>query len=281
MRVVEFLSKIQSPVGVRDLSRHLDMPVASIHRVLQALKRERLIVQVSDQGLYASGERLVELATNLMRAHNLVPVASPFLNRMAALSGESATLMVMEGNEAVCVASVESEQMLRVVFPVGWRGPLYRGASGRLLLAFQPVEVIETVIENGAREEGADRLLDSEALRRSLPELRKAGYVVSHGERHEGWSSVAAAIHAPGATVIGSVALYGPNSRFGDKQLEDHAKHVTECARSISDALAQLVDAGPIGPQLDAESLRRRQYYARPSDAASMPYTLSPAERTP
>lgn len=260
MRVVEYLSKTREPMGVRDLSRHLGVAVASTHRLLQSLKRERLVVQVGEQGMYASGERLVELATNLMHSHHLVPIATPFLQKVAARSGESVTLMVVDGYEAVCAASIESEHMLRVVFPVGWRGPLYRGASGRLLLAFQPPEVIEAVIAAGQRESGSQKLDDPATLLRSLAELRKAGNAVSHGERHEGWSSAAAAIRAPGGMVIGTIAVYGPSARFLNSKLANHTKQVIACARDISAALGKRLDAGAIGPRAAAESLTRRQH---------------------
>src|SRR5205809_56701 len=110
-------------MGVRELSRALDMPVGSTHRVLQALKRERLVTYLPD--------------------------------------------------------------------------PLAR-------------EIVRT----GARAAAPHRLEDPEQLLRQLPGIRRRGYAVSHGEREEGLSSVAAAIHGPEQNVLASVALYGPNSRF-------------------------------------------------------------------
>ena len=83
-----------------------------------------------------------------MRAHDLVPTALPYLHEAAERSGDSVAIMVVEGHEAVCAASVEGDQLLRVVFPAGWRGPLYRGASGRILLAFEPEETIRAVLKS-------------------------------------------------------------------------------------------------------------------------------------
>ena len=40
LRIIEQLGDSAQPVGVRELSRTLDIPVGTTHRVLQALKRE-------------------------------------------------------------------------------------------------------------------------------------------------------------------------------------------------------------------------------------------------
>jgi DNA-binding IclR family transcriptional regulator len=239
MRVVEHLSKTREAVGVRELSRDLGIAVASTHRILKALCRERLAVQVGDRGLYASGARLVEIASHLVHTNELVPIALPLLRNVAAKSGESALIMTAEGRESVCQASVESHQFLRVVFPVGWRGPLYRGATGRVLLAFQAPRAIDSVIAGGQRAAGALKLTDSGDLVRSLAKIRRDGYGVSHGERQEDWSSVAAPIHGPDGLVVAAVAVYGPSARFARADLPRFIGLATGCANAVSEALQQ------------------------------------------
>jgi IclR family transcriptional regulator, KDG regulon repressor len=237
LKVVEHIGEAARPMGVRELSRALDMPVGNTHRVLQALKRERLVEQAGDRGLYRLGPRIGELSSKFMRSHDLVPTAMPFLHEAVERSGDSVAIMVVDGREAVCAASVEGDQLLRVVFPVGRRGPLYRGASGRILLAFQPEETITAVLRDGAKATGPAKLADSAQVLASLAGIRKRGYAVSHGEREEGITSVAAAIRGPDSTVLASVALYGPSSRFSRAELASHLSSVRECASAISDAL--------------------------------------------
>ena len=237
MKVVEHLSKARGAVGVRELSRDLGLAVASTHRILRALCRERLAVQVGDRGLYASGARLVEIASHLLHTNDLVPIALPLLRGVAADSGESALIMTAEGRESVCRASVESDQFLRVVFPVGWRGPLYRGATGRVLLAFQPSRTIAIVIASGQKAVGALKITDPEDLLLSLARIRRAGYGVSHGERHEDWSSVAAPIYGPDGRVVAAVAVYGPSARFARGDLPRHIGLASACANAVSEAL--------------------------------------------
>jgi len=213
------------------------MPVGNTHRVLQALKRERLVEQAGDRGLYRLGPRIGELSSKFMRSHDLVPTAMPFLHEAVERSGDSVAIMVVDGHEAVCAASVEGDQLLRVVFPIGRRGPLYRGASARILLAFQAAETIDAVLRNGTKAKGTAKLADPDQVLASLAGIRKRGYAVSHGEREEGITSVAAAIRGPDHTVLASVALYGPSSRFSRAELASHLSSVRECASAISDAL--------------------------------------------
>jgi DNA-binding IclR family transcriptional regulator len=190
--------------------------------------------------------RIAELSRRFMRAHDLVPTAVPFLHEAVERSGDSVAIMVVEGHEAVCAASVEGDQLLRVVFPAGWRGPLYRGASGRILLAFEPEETIRAVVKAGTRAPAALRIEDPDKLTASLAQIRKRGYAVSHGERAEGFTSVAAAVRGPDRTVMASVALYGPHSRFTSRaDLANHLNSVRECAAAIHDALTDRLKRGP------------------------------------
>ena len=113
LRIIEQLGESAQPIGVRELSRALAIPVGTTHRVLQALKRERLVEQAGERGLYRSGMRIAELSRRFMRAHDLVPTALPWLHDAAERSGDSVAIMVVEGHEAVCAASVEGDQLLR------------------------------------------------------------------------------------------------------------------------------------------------------------------------
>jgi IclR family negative regulator of allantoin and glyoxylate utilization operon len=240
LRIIEQLGDSAQPVGVRELSRTLDIPVGTTHRVLQALKRERLVEQAGERGLYRSGLRIAELSRRILRANDLVPTALPSLHEAVERSGDSVAVMVVEGNEAVCAASVECDQLLRVVFPAGWRGPLHRGASGRLLLAFEPEDKIRAIVKIGARAARPNRIEDPDAFITDLDALRKRGYSVSHGEREEGFTSVAATVRGPDGAVIASVAIYGPHSRFSARaDLTHHMRTVRECAAAIEAALAQ------------------------------------------
>jgi len=263
LQVVEYLSHAPEPVGVRELGRILDMPVASTHRVLQALKRERLVTQVGERGLYASGERLGQLANNLFRAHDLVPRARPFLLQMAEETGESVVVMVAEGHEVVRVASAEGSHMLRVVFSAGWRGPLYRGASGKLLLAHRSEETVKAVIAEGVKAAPALRLTNAQQLLSELPAIRRRGYSISHGERHEGLSSIAAPIMGPDRQLLAAIALYGPTPRIALRRgdLQALIKLTMLYATRVSDALADRSNVGALRRDRTSSSVRPR---ARP-----------------
>src|SRR6185436_2411190 len=105
LRIIEQLGESPQPIGVRELSRTLDIPVGTTHRVLQALKRERLVEQAGERGLYRSGLRIAELSRRILRANDLVPTAMPCLREAVEKSGDSVAIMVVEGDEAVCAAS--------------------------------------------------------------------------------------------------------------------------------------------------------------------------------
>ncbi len=236
LRVVEELSLAVEPRGVRELSHSLELSVGNTHRILQALKRERLVVQSGRRGQYRSGSRLAELAGNTLRTGTLVRASTPLIQRTAHETGESLVVMVADADEAVCVASVEGAHLLRVVFPVGWRRPLLRGASGRVLLAYQPPDAVRAALRDAknARAKPAS----AAGFMRSLAAIRGRGCGISHGERSEGFTSIAAAIVGTDNAVLASVALYGASTRFKGAALKTQAAAVRACASAIGASIA-------------------------------------------
>ena len=53
---------------------------------------------------------------------------------------ETASVYIAEGDSRICLDHVESTHSLRRVIPIGESLPLYKGAAGKVLLAWAPKE---------------------------------------------------------------------------------------------------------------------------------------------
>lgn len=234
IRVMMYLSESPRPVGIRHASRALGLSVARTYRAFQALRAERLVVRDAERHTYRLGLKVVEIANNVLATFNLQTLALPFMERLRDKTSESVSCLVAEGLERVCLASVESRQMLRIVFPPGSRGPLYSGAPGRVLLAFQPPDVIEAVIRGGLRPLTPNTITDEGQLRSALKSIRANRYAISHGERQLDISSIAAPICDHSGHVIASVAVFGPSSRCSNERLKRILPLLSRSAGDIS-----------------------------------------------
>ncbi len=205
-----------SLAGVVEGTR-LSRPTA--HRLLSALEAHHLVARAG--GRYSLGLRLLGWG-NRAAGTNLVDAAQPTLAALRDGTGESTQLYVREGDDRVCVASVERATGLRDTVPVGAVLQLTRGSAGKVLLAW-------------AEDRGRYTDLVAEPV---LEEIRRRGWAESVAEREEGVASVSAPVFdASGSVVSAAVSASGPIARLGDHPGERLAERVVAAAREIEGAL--------------------------------------------
>jgi IclR family acetate operon transcriptional repressor len=77
-----------------------------------------------------------------------------------------------------------------------------------------------------------------DALAKHCAEIRANGLAGDDGEYQEGIRCVAAPIRAEGGTVIGSIGISAPLSRFPQDKYEDWGARVRETAEKIGSKLS-------------------------------------------
>jgi DNA-binding IclR family transcriptional regulator len=195
----------------------LSRPTA--HRLLSALEAHHLVTRAG--GRYSLGLRLLGWGNRAVGT-NLVDAARPALAVLRDGTGESTQLYVREGDDRVCVASVERATGLRDTVPVGAVLQLARGSAGKVLLAW-------------AEDRGRYADLVAEP---DLEEIRRRGWAESVAEREEGVASVSAPVFdASGSVVSAAVSASGPIARLGDHPGGRLAERVVAAAREIERAL--------------------------------------------
>ena len=74
----------------------------------------------------------------MQRTDDLVALSMPTLERLRELTGETASLHCLLGNERICVAELVSPEPIRMQSDVGRTYPIHAGAAGKAILAWQP-----------------------------------------------------------------------------------------------------------------------------------------------
>src|SRR3954452_11266074 len=145
--------------GLASLAEVVDgtgLPRPTAHRLLSALEAHHLVTR--RDGRYALGLRLLGWGNRAVGT-NMVHAALPVLAALRDETGESTQLYVREGEDRVCVASVERASGLRDTVPVGAVMPLARGSAGKVLLAWAEdrerwVDLVEGSVLEGVRDLG-------------------------------------------------------------------------------------------------------------------------------
>ena len=203
-KVVLVLAALEEgPLALSALARTTGLPRASAHRLAVALEAHGL-VRRDAEGRFALGLRLVALGRAASDGLALVEVARPVLEALRSETGESVQLYVRDGDQRVCVASLESPHGLRTIVRVGEALPLDRGSAGKVL--------------------------------RSDHAVAADGWAESVEEREPGVASVSAPVRGEDGVVKAAVGVSGPVERTTRSPGRRYGPAVVRAARAVEAA---------------------------------------------
>jgi IclR family KDG regulon transcriptional repressor len=215
LNVLERLSLLDGDIDLGSLARQMRLPKSTLLRLLTTLKRHSLVHQDERTRRFRLGWALIYLGRAANRAFDLVEMVHPFLERLSKQVGETANLVLLEGNRAVYVDQVVSDSIIRGVPPVAARLGLHCTAAGKVLLGFQSPERLERILAQlRLAQLTAKTITDPDRLRRALRQVRRRGYSVDDEESEVGGRCLAAPVCDREGRVIAAISVVGPSSRF-------------------------------------------------------------------
>jgi DNA-binding IclR family transcriptional regulator len=217
------------PRSLSELVEATGLTRATAHRLAVALEAHGLVRR--DDGRFTLGLRLIGLGHAAAEAVPGWLDARPALEWLRTQTGESVQLFVRDGDERVCVESLDAAHELRTIVPVGARLPLDRGSAGRVLRAGGNTP-------GNTPGDTADRR-SGRAGRQPGPGASSAeAWVESVGERQAGVASVSAPVADPAGRVVAAVSVSGPIDRTTRAPGRRYGPAVVEAAARISAHLA-------------------------------------------
>ncbi|WP_406691251.1 IclR family transcriptional regulator [Saccharopolyspora sp. ID03-671] len=213
----------------RELIDATGLPKSTVVRLVSTLEQRGLLWTRGD-GRLAPGAGMLRWAQLAHDAWQLPPEAVECLRRLSTESGgESSRIYVRQGVNRLCVAQHEGTQQLRHVVRIGEAMPLWAGASGHALLIGAAPEAVRGV----AAAAGRGTEFEAEFAER-VRRAEERGWAVSHGEREDGVSAVAAPVTDSAGRVVAAVGLGGPTSRFTQDRVSEFLPVLVHAAEQLS-----------------------------------------------
>ena len=129
------LFREQPRVRLTDACKYLGVAHSTAHRLLAMLAHHGFVQQEPVTRAYIAGPALVEVGLAVVGSLNVREQARPMMEELAAETGETVHLGVLEGDQVRYVDAVESERALRVVARTGTLVPAHCTSLGKALLA--------------------------------------------------------------------------------------------------------------------------------------------------
>jgi DNA-binding IclR family transcriptional regulator len=205
-------------ISLSQIAREADLHVATTHRLLSALAQEDFITYNRVSKRYHLGLELHILAGS---AHQFA-IRHRFriaLERIAHETEDTAFLLIRSGNDALCIDRVEGKFPIRIIaIDIGIRRPLGIGAGSLALIAFLPIDQMESILLANARRFPQYKNLTVEDIRSIASASRRVGYVVSEGLFHDGVISMGIPIFNKKGEVIAAITVSSIAQRMDEKR---------------------------------------------------------------
>lgn len=231
--------------GPTELAQHVGLHKSVVHRLLVTLSGSGVLTRNADTGQYSLGPVIAQLQPRGGFNGAIKQIARPYLQRLAAASGETVSFCVREESQGLCIDYVDSPQSMRFTVSTGQTFPLNAGCVGKVILAFQPDDFIESLIEKKAlKRYTPNTITDPKKLRAELLRIRKLGYGFSDAEITPGSRSVGAPVYGPDGTVFASLVISAPSFRMPDNELDRFISMVRNEATGLSRELGYVRESG-------------------------------------
>ncbi len=212
----------RSPDGARgtDVAAACNLPPATTHHLLETLRAADFLSKDS-QRRYRMGPEVGALADAFMRETHLPESLMDALRGLAERTGETAYVSGWMHEDVVVLSTVEGSQAVRVAgLHRGSQGEAHARASGKLLLAWSPPEVVDRYLGRHPLKAITEHTItDRDDLLAELSAIRRRGYAVDKEEYAEGVSCVAAPLITDGVAVL-AYTVSAPWDRFRRHQRE-------------------------------------------------------------
>lgn len=237
LAVIRAFSRREPSLSIAMVAGRTGLTRAAARRYLMTLAALGYVVESG--GRFSLTPRVLDLGFTYLSTLDVTAVAPPFMERVASTLHESCSVSVLDGREIVYVARRAADRIMSINLAVGSRLPAHATSMGKVLLAHLPAAELERYLAEERRERLTEHtLVEEDALRAALAEVRAQGWAVADEESELGVRSLAAPIVDRSGEVHAAINVAAHASRVSLAQLKrDSLPVLLEAARGISRAL--------------------------------------------
>jgi IclR family transcriptional regulator, KDG regulon repressor len=234
-KILDLFTMERNSLSISEIHKELKYPKSTIFRLLATLEEMDYIKQNPDTRRYSLGFPFYRLGSIVLKDFDLRSVAKPIMEELVRDTGMTVDLNIRNGNSRVCIDKIDGPLIVVNFIRIGEYTPLYKGASGKLLLAFSDDR--EEVLQQFSRE--VDINIDE--LRDELNEIRENGYKVTTGERMPGSFGIAVPIFSHTNQIVANLTIAGQYQTLTEENKRIFLNRVKSCSYKISERLGYSV----------------------------------------
>ncbi|MGJ3239798.1 MAG: IclR family transcriptional regulator [Anaerolineae bacterium] len=223
---------------VDELEQLTHIPTSTIYRYIKVLV-DKGFIEKAEGSSYRLGLRFFELSRAARNSNrDLRLSALPSMKRIADQIVETVSLMRIFDRHAVCIESIEGQQVVRVTIEQGRMQPLYAGASSKVLLASLSEDEWDNYLPEVVKPLTPATITDRERFKAELYQVREQGYAISDGEIDAGGRAISVPILNLQGKTVAALSIEGPYFRMTDDVIAEYLTYLQQESQVIRRSLS-------------------------------------------
>ncbi|WP_302454980.1 IclR family transcriptional regulator [Victivallis vadensis] len=236
LEVLEFMASNPGAWGPTELARRLELSPNLVFRVLNILQ-EKGYVKRNPAGQYELTAGLYSLGMKLQNNFELRKQARPFLETLAAETGESCQIQIPAGDRMLQLDFVPPPADYYLAVTPGIRLYRHGNAFGKAVLAFLPPEEHEMLFAVPLPRLTPHTIVDPVRLREEFAEIRRTRSASEFDEYVLGSYCIGSPVFNALGKPVAGVGITGLSSRLCRERLPELRQFVLSCAENISKSI--------------------------------------------
>ncbi|WP_224337798.1 IclR family transcriptional regulator [Haloprofundus halobius] len=209
----------RGPKTVTELASSLDLPKSTAYIHLKTMYEAGYLYKEDNE--YRLSLQFLDHGVAVRQNFDIFHVAESEIDALAEETGEVANLGVEENGKRVLLYISEGRDAIYDNAQIGEFTNMHWTSLGKALLAHQPEERIQEIIDTYSLPEStAQTITEPDVLFEDLAKIRDQGYAIEDEEHWESIRAVAVPILNEKA-VVGAISVSGPKTRFSDERIEN------------------------------------------------------------
>ena len=237
MKVITAFDADDVEMAPADVAAKTGLTRATARRVLLTLTTLGYVV--SDGKRFRLSPKILDLGFAYLTSMQIGQVIQPIINAASRKVGETCALSVLQENDIVSIAHSSFDRFDQVTFYPGTHLPACVSAAGRVILAHQEPESLDTYISNIRLKRYTPNTITTRAsLRKELQQVKQQGYARVDGELELGLYTLAVPIFNAEDIPVAAVTFGGNVARINDQNI---AKKFLPEIFSVAESIGKLL----------------------------------------
>jgi len=235
--ILEYLYSTEKAVGVSKISNDLDLPKATVFRILQALEKWQFVQKKEDSDEYNLGLGMIKYGAKLTSDMTLVTISKSLINALSIQIGESVNLNIPYQDQTLNIYQSPNANYILIskLTPIS---ALNCSASGKIFLSQKSTDAIALYFNHGLYSNRTiNSITDYQSFKKNIESITDKGIAYDDEEYEYGLFCFAAPVYH-NDLIIASLSVSGPKTRLQYKGLEDLESEL----KSVSEQISKLIE---------------------------------------